>query len=513
MGCNQSHTLVFASKDTTPDELDKPLEGGLRDAELTGNNLSDDSPLAKNGSTLYDASAGFAGLIQHLVEMGHVLADVRVRPLFYRYLREGIWIEEIFNEMNLQAEKSKKNLMRRLSGGEVSSVKFNQYSLLPRAFHGRSYSQQEEMASGVMYLLKRLKLREAVESTDFDISHDTILHHFSEDAILSLLIATALPTFLVCAEYKKMLASNWMIDADKVQFSRSNSAHNKIHNPHPVANQSGGTTRGHFHSLISKPAPPPIDPYKATKDLYKEMLGHLKQDSFHTLLSATSWLSPLIDTIDQFPLAISVAARDKSFDRWVFEYVNQAFTNLTGYSAEEAVGSEPKPLLQCEQSDSGQRHKMKVSLKRHEACKVAIVNQRRDGSQFLNFLALQPVFERGISRLTHRPTSSPPSPQSKKSLRYSAPAPTDNGQIETETPKDPLSLTLSQSNEDTSTHTVHITNPPSEKLPIYHRSLHPHGYRPCNRYISMQYDIDAPAAQIQDLKLIDDLMELLVHIL
>ena len=71
-------------------------------------------------------------------------------------------------------------------------------------------------------------------------------------------------------------------------------------------------------------------------------------------------------------------------------YVNKAFCELTGYSAEELLGKNPGELLQKNLSSS-KREYMREKLDRHESIDVLVKNFRKDNSEFWNGLHIHPV--------------------------------------------------------------------------------------------------------------------------
>lgn len=71
-------------------------------------------------------------------------------------------------------------------------------------------------------------------------------------------------------------------------------------------------------------------------------------------------------------------------------YVNEAFTRMTGYSAEEAVGRTPRILL-GPQTDRDQLNQVRQALSNWEAARVELVNYRSDGSAYwvdVNFVPI-----------------------------------------------------------------------------------------------------------------------------
>lgn len=80
-------------------------------------------------------------------------------------------------------------------------------------------------------------------------------------------------------------------------------------------------------------------------------------------------------------------------------YVNEAFTQLTGYSAEEAIGQTPR-LLQGENTDRTALNQLRAALEQWQPIVVELINYHKDGSEFWVELSIVPVAnERG--QFTH----------------------------------------------------------------------------------------------------------------
>ncbi|MEB3337387.1 MAG: PAS domain S-box protein [Leptolyngbyaceae bacterium] len=71
-------------------------------------------------------------------------------------------------------------------------------------------------------------------------------------------------------------------------------------------------------------------------------------------------------------------------------YVNEAFTQMTGYSAEEAIGQSPR-LLQGAKTDPVQMQKIRTALQNWQPIKAELINYRKDGSEFWVELSIVPV--------------------------------------------------------------------------------------------------------------------------
>ena len=73
-------------------------------------------------------------------------------------------------------------------------------------------------------------------------------------------------------------------------------------------------------------------------------------------------------------------------------YVNEAFSRMTGYSPEEAVGRTPRILL-GPQTDRDQLNQVRQSLSNWEAVRVELINYRKDGSAYWVDVNFVPITE------------------------------------------------------------------------------------------------------------------------
>ena len=71
-------------------------------------------------------------------------------------------------------------------------------------------------------------------------------------------------------------------------------------------------------------------------------------------------------------------------------YVNPAFTAMTGYEADEVVGSNCR-LLQGPDTSEQAKDQIRLGISRQEPCTVEILNYCKDGTAFWNRLSITPV--------------------------------------------------------------------------------------------------------------------------
>ena len=102
----------------------------------------------------------------------------------------------------------------------------------------------------------------------------------------------------------------------------------------------------------------------------------------------------LIDEEEQRRLATAVANTNDSIlitdPQGIIEYVNPAFTRVTGYSKVEAIGQTPK-ILKSGYQNNNFYQKMWETLNRGHVWEGKIVNQRKDGSTFTEMASISPI--------------------------------------------------------------------------------------------------------------------------
>ncbi|MCH1921054.1 PAS domain S-box protein [Shewanella sp. A3A] len=80
-------------------------------------------------------------------------------------------------------------------------------------------------------------------------------------------------------------------------------------------------------------------------------------------------------------------------------FVNRAFQRITGYHSDEVVGQNCR-LLQGEDTDQAELTKLRQAIAKGVSCTVELRNYRKDGTQFLNQLRIDPVYN-DANQLTH----------------------------------------------------------------------------------------------------------------
>lgn len=74
-------------------------------------------------------------------------------------------------------------------------------------------------------------------------------------------------------------------------------------------------------------------------------------------------------------------------------YVNQAFTNLTGYEAEEVIGKTPR-ILQGPDTSRKELDKLREALEEREACQIEVINYSKYGEPYWVEMSVVPILDR-----------------------------------------------------------------------------------------------------------------------
>jgi len=98
-------------------------------------------------------------------------------------------------------------------------------------------------------------------------------------------------------------------------------------------------------------------------------------------------------------LSISISIAKYENNKLKLIYVNEAFEKVTGYSKKDVIGKKPS-FLQKQNKDQKAIKVMKSAIKNHETCEVEVINYKKDGTAFTNFLYLSPIFDKQ-NNLTH----------------------------------------------------------------------------------------------------------------
>ncbi|MFC9710281.1 ATP-binding protein [Paenibacillus sp. NPDC056933] len=87
----------------------------------------------------------------------------------------------------------------------------------------------------------------------------------------------------------------------------------------------------------------------------------------------------------------SVTVVDATLPEFPLMFVNEYFTQLTGYSAEESIGQNCR-FLQGPETDTDTVKQIREALEKQQSMKIDILNYTKNGQKFWNELNIDPIF-------------------------------------------------------------------------------------------------------------------------
>jgi PAS domain S-box-containing protein len=139
--------------------------------------------------------------------------------------------------------------------------------------------------------------------------------------------------------------------------------------------------------------PPDEETLTKTKASIKDATSHLEHAYFDFFVGDhKDWASVLMQEMENLPLCVSIAIAREDQPGFPLIYVNKSFERMTGYTRQECLGQNCR-FLQSEETELSQIALMSAALKAAKPVNVALTNRRKDGSDFKNCLAMQPVFD------------------------------------------------------------------------------------------------------------------------
>lgn len=130
----------------------------------------------------------------------------------------------------------------------------------------------------------------------------------------------------------------------------------------------------------------------ATKaqELLLAAAAHHDEERMLLHLSKPDWLHEMQQAFHQCPLGISICDA-RTGTGFPILYANSAMQHITGYPMKHLIGR-TFHLLQGPDTEEEQVSRMSSALKNKQSTRVVLTNYRKNGSKFVNMLALKPVF-------------------------------------------------------------------------------------------------------------------------
>jgi adenylate cyclase len=96
---------------------------------------------------------------------------------------------------------------------------------------------------------------------------------------------------------------------------------------------------------------------------------------------------------------VGIVIADATLPDMPLIYVNPAFEEITGYSAEDVLGTNCR-FLQGKETQQPALNELRDAIKAGESCSVILRNYRKDGRRFWNELTISPIYD-DLGVLTH----------------------------------------------------------------------------------------------------------------
>ena len=144
----------------------------------------------------------------------------------------------------------------------------------------------------------------------------------------------------------------------------------------------GGTRRGVLLALGSSP--------NAFDDSARSVLQQLAQMAFYRLdaLSARGENRLMAEAVDRSASGVAIA--DVTLPDKPLTYVNRAFETMTGYAAQEVLGTNCR-FLSAEPLDSPERKRLREVVAQNGSGRFILRNRRKNGEPFWNELTIYPI--------------------------------------------------------------------------------------------------------------------------
>ena len=347
-------------------------------------------------------------VFESLVE-GHdvLISNERARIAFMRFIQKKSWLEDLTRPL---AVARKVSTFQSSDGG----IKFQNYTVAPKS-RRLSYLEPAEHFMERVNLIQKLKISATKYLDTFDKKSQQGNACFSPKAMQCVVLATLYGLFVQTQEYET--AINFVLEEeDELAISVPTNESNKsmfldsmktpsstvgMNSGSPVTALSLSTRLVPFRRSSSKGRIGLKSPdYRHIELLYGSKLDSLSDSELEALLVSGDWVAEFLGAIDGMnrSLCVSTAPADTSVSESPLVYVNHTFEQLTQYSRAEMMEAGSCAILHTSASEKETIAAMQHSVAHGEPCKVAVCNTRKDGTEFVNFVSLLPVYVSGQYR-------------------------------------------------------------------------------------------------------------------
>lgn len=189
---------------------------------------------------------------------------------------------------------------------------------------------------------------------------------------------------------------------------------------------------------------------------------------------AYEWMPVFQSVADLLPISVLIC--DMRVPHGPIMYANRHFFTLTGYEPYEVYGRNCK-FLQGKGTEEAAIETLRRAIRERREAHVQLLNYRKDGTPFVNRLAIKPVFE-GHRRPRSRSSSSTPSPiHAANTATRTESSPLDIGAASPMYfPRSPLPAWMKAASERRLSIATTVTAPSGESHAASGPASHTHGH-------------------------------------
>eukprot|EP01036_Dinobryon_divergens_P028439 gene28439-37380_t len=163
----------------------------------------------------------------------------------------------------------------------------------------------------------------------------------------------------------------------------------------PTGSQKGehnGTSNTRIDRLIDLYSEDPESSPSSLMTVVTEASQSIDSQEMHSMLQHSYGLANVFAAVENLRYCVTLATARKDRPGFPLVYVNKAFEAATGYKRKDIIGRNCS-FLQSESTEKDQIQLLAKALATAQPVKVALTNRRKDGSDFLNLLAMKPMFD------------------------------------------------------------------------------------------------------------------------
>jgi len=303
--------------------------------------------------------------------------DEKARGAFVRFLKSGKWVNRYTSEATTHNGPSAEAVSSedRVEGEGEGEDKEATASV-------EKYNNYELPATTSLEAIQKI-LGDANNEDNNNDLNEIIDSCFSQSQLRAVLLASVFPLFLESQEYQE-----WA-EAQTAEEAASADANPEEASALVMSQSVKAKEEQEKEERLDELFQPNE---RRIKDIVSQAIESVDDVELDRMLVGGDWLKSLMVAVEDLSLCVTLATAREERRGFPLVYVNKAFEAATGYAREEIVGQNCK-FLQGDTAEPEQVAKLTAALASAKPVKVALTNRRKDGSQFMNLLAMKPVFD------------------------------------------------------------------------------------------------------------------------